>query len=51
MPDTSKEVEIRGVRYSSMTEACRALGCSHSVIYRLIGEPWRYDKKPRKVRA
>lgn len=30
MPDTSREVEIDGVRYRSMGEACRALKCSYS---------------------
>lgn len=41
MPNTSKPVTINGYRYKSMTEACKALHCSHSKIYRLIGEGWR----------
>lgn len=47
MPNTSREVEINGMRFESMGEACAALQCSYSVIYRLIGEAWRYDKRHR----
>ena len=37
-----REVVIDGKKYKSMTEAANALKCSHSLIYRLIGEKWRY---------
>lgn len=43
-PDTSKEVVVGGVRYRSMTEACNAMQCSFSKLYRMLGEGWRYAK-------
>lgn len=45
MPDTSKPVEINGVRYYSMAQASRMLGWSYSKIYKAIGEAWRYAKR------
>ena len=45
MPDTSRQVEVMGVRYPSMAEACRVLGWSTSKVYRAIGENWRYAKR------
>jgi len=36
-----RQVVIKGKTYRSMTEAARALRCSYSKIYRLIGESWR----------
>ena len=45
MPDTSKPVEINGVRYYSMAQACRMLGWSYRKVYRVIGESWRYEKR------
>jgi hypothetical protein len=45
MPSTAREVEVNGVRYESMAAAAKALGCSYSKVYRLIGEGWRVGCK------
>lgn len=49
MPDTSKPVTIDGVEYESMAAATKALACSYSKVYRLIGERWRYEKRKAKA--
>ena len=41
MPTTAREIQIEGVTYGSISDAMRALGCSASKVYRLIGEGWR----------
>lgn len=38
MPDTSRPVVVDGVRYPSVSAAARALGCSMTRVYYLIGE-------------
>lgn len=45
MPDTSREVTIRGVTYASMAQAKAALGWSYTRIYFAIGEGWRCKGK------
>ena len=44
LPGPAKSVVIEGTRYPSMTAARKALNCSYSKIYRMIGENWRWIK-------
>ena len=39
-----RQVQINGVLYNTMAEACRALRWSYSRVYKAIGEGWRYAK-------
>lgn len=41
-PDTSRAVRVLGQHYPSLTVAARALGCSITKVYHLIGEGWRF---------
>lgn len=41
MPSTAREIVIDGVRYESIYDAMRRLGCSACKVYRLMGEGWR----------
>lgn len=40
----ARQVEVMGVRYDSIADACRALGWSCSKVYRMIGENFRNAK-------
>lgn len=47
-PDTSRRIVLDGIEYPSLTEAAKAMGCSITRIYTLIGEAYRFHGKHTK---
>lgn len=49
---TPRPVVVKGKAYSSLNEAARALKCSRTKVYRMLGEGWRFrGEKPLVVSA